>query len=328
MVDEAGMVGTRHLGRLNDLAAASGAKLVLIGDHRQLPEILAGGAFAALADRLDPVELHANRRQHQPWERAALDHLRDGVPAVAVGVYRRRGRLTVAETADELREVLVGDWWTAWTTDGPASAIMVALRVSDVADLNARARSRMAATSRLVGPAVTSATELSFQAGDRVVLRRGQALALTAGGVARLENGHRGTVASVDPSRRELVMRVDGRWSVTVPTWYLDAGHLDHGYAITGHRAQGLTTERCYVLGSDALYREWGYTAMSRGRTTNNLYIVTADPEDIDNPVDGHGVQPDERHPVAQLASWMTRSKAQQLALDLSDDEAEHDLAG
>ncbi len=30
-----------------------------------------------------------------------------------------------------------------------------------------------------------------------------------------------------------------------------------HGYAVTGHVAQGLTTDRAFVLASDELYREW-----------------------------------------------------------------------
>ena len=39
VVDEAGMVGTRQLARVLDLAKVNDAKVVLVGDHRQLPEI-------------------------------------------------------------------------------------------------------------------------------------------------------------------------------------------------------------------------------------------------------------------------------------------------
>ena len=49
VVDEAGMVGTRKLARLLDHAHAAGAKVVLVGDPRQLPEIDAGGLLAGLA---------------------------------------------------------------------------------------------------------------------------------------------------------------------------------------------------------------------------------------------------------------------------------------
>jgi ATP-dependent exoDNAse (exonuclease V) alpha subunit len=44
VVDEAGMVGTRDLERLITAAGEVGAKVVLVGDDRQLPEIDAGGS--------------------------------------------------------------------------------------------------------------------------------------------------------------------------------------------------------------------------------------------------------------------------------------------
>ena len=57
VVDEAGMVPTRQLAELVEHVGACRAKLVLVGDHRQLPEIEAGGAFRALASRLPVIEL-------------------------------------------------------------------------------------------------------------------------------------------------------------------------------------------------------------------------------------------------------------------------------
>ncbi len=65
VVDEAGMVGTRDLARLLDAAEQAQAKLVLVGDDRQLPEIQAGGLFSALADRLGAIELTEVRRQRE-----------------------------------------------------------------------------------------------------------------------------------------------------------------------------------------------------------------------------------------------------------------------
>jgi ATP-dependent exoDNAse (exonuclease V) alpha subunit len=78
IVDEAGMVGTRDLAALAEAARDSNAKLVLVGDDCQLPEIRAGGAFRALAQRLGPVELHEVRRESDGWDREALASLRSG----------------------------------------------------------------------------------------------------------------------------------------------------------------------------------------------------------------------------------------------------------
>ena len=38
-----------------------------------------------------------------------------------------------------------------------------------------------------------------------------------------------------------------------------------------------MTVDCAHVLGSAELYREWGYTAMSRGRRSNKLYVVAPD---------------------------------------------------
>src|SRR3712207_207020 len=51
VVDEAGMVPTRQLAQLLNAVEAADGKLVLVGDHRQLPEIEAGGAFRGLVNR-------------------------------------------------------------------------------------------------------------------------------------------------------------------------------------------------------------------------------------------------------------------------------------
>ena len=52
VVDEASMVGSRSLDQLRRHADASGAKVVLVGDNRQLSSIDAGGALRTLSQEL------------------------------------------------------------------------------------------------------------------------------------------------------------------------------------------------------------------------------------------------------------------------------------
>jgi hypothetical protein len=141
---------------------------------------------------------------------------------------------------------------------------MIALRRHDVDDLNHRARVKMAATGRLTGPALDTGG-LELQAGDRIVcLRNNRKLGVV--------NGTRATITQIH-RRDRAVEAVDDRGvRLRLPADYLDAGHVTHGYAITGHKAQGLTCDHTYTLGTETLYREWGYVAMSRGRHTNRLY--------------------------------------------------------
>lgn len=106
----------------------------------------------------------------------------------------------------------------------------------------------------------------------------------------------------------------DGR-EVRLPPEYLDAGHAAHAYAITGHKAQGLTTERAWVLGSDEIYREWGYVALSRGREANRLYVVAGAPT-LDGDPHCHTSPGESRDAVAALAHALERSRGQLLAVD------------
>ena len=99
VIDEAGMAGTRTLAPILDAADRAGAKVVLVGDPHQLPEIDAGGVLTGLSERLGPIELTDNRRQRQQWERDALAELRAGDIDVAFAAYADNGRIVTGTNA-------------------------------------------------------------------------------------------------------------------------------------------------------------------------------------------------------------------------------------
>ena len=266
VVDEAGMVGTRTLARLADHVDEVGAKLVLVGDDRQLPELQAGGAFRGLADRLGAIELQEVRRQRHTWDRDALAALREGDVQTWADAYREHGRLVARPTADGVRSQLVSDWWRA-SRNPDCDAVMIAHRRADVAELNQRARALMQATGQL-GPDELETADRAFAVGDRVVVERNDRR-------LGIVNGQRGSLAAIDLDRRTAQLRLPGGASVELDAGYLEAGHLSHGYALTAHKAQGATVDRAFVLGSDDLYREWGYTALSRHRDEARFYLVS-----------------------------------------------------
>jgi conjugative relaxase-like TrwC/TraI family protein len=308
VVDEAGMVGTRKLAALADHTAAVGAKLVLVGDPRQLPEIDAGGAFAHLADRLGVVELSGNLRQRDPAERAALAAYRSGRVADAVAMLADAGRVVTADNADLLRARLVAEWAEHYAAG--LDCVILTLRRSDAETLNALAR---AALDRPTGPQIVAGGR-EFAVGDRVIaLRNRRRLGLL--------NGVRGTVERVDVESRALDVRLDTGGVVRVPSWYLDEGWLAHGYAFTIHKAQGLTCDVAFLVGDDHLYAEAGYTGLSRARLENRLYVVDAQPDDEL----AHGAEVDAADPLAAATMAMSRSRAKQLALDV--DPAAADVA-
>ncbi|MGI8514625.1 MAG: MobF family relaxase [Acidimicrobiia bacterium] len=185
VVDEASMVGTRQLAALSDQVEEANGKLVLIGDHLQLPEIEAGGLFRALANRLPAVELTENIRQHAPWERAALAQLRDGSVAEAIDSYRRHRRLVIGQSRDDTLIQAVNDWYQHVAATGDlADAVLLAHDNKTVADLNDLARTciarQAASTDRASKPASASSRPATECSASRTSLGWGCSTAISA----------------------------------------------------------------------------------------------------------------------------------------------------
>jgi conjugative relaxase-like TrwC/TraI family protein len=224
VVDEAGMVGTRTIGRLVDETAASGALLILVGDPRQLAEIHAGGTFRALANRLGAIELNENRRQHEEWERRALDELRSGNVLQGLLAYDVHDRIRISATMAAAQTDMVGRWMKA----RDSGALMLAVNRRDVDCLNAVARAKLI-EGGLLGGEVLRTEERSFALSDEVVcLRNAKKLGVL--------NGTRGTVVGFDSDGLHIETTGGPR---VLPTRYIEAGHMTHGYATTVHKAQG-----------------------------------------------------------------------------------------
>lgn len=328
VVDEAAMVDTRRLAALLDMSRAAGAKVVLVGDHHQLPPVEVGGSFAGLVERLDPIELTGNRRQIHGWERDLLADLRvgaDGHDGIrrAINTYGDHDRIHVDEHPDDVRTQMVDDWFAA-TTEG-RHALMVALRREDVRELNDRARSLLIKHGQLVDDNAVSVTlrdgsARSFVVGDRVVCgRNDQRLGV--------HNALAGVITAANPGDERNTITFEGRdgESYTVPLRYLEAGDLDHGYATSIHKAQGSTVDVCSLLGDDRLYRQAGYTALSRGREENRLYLIGVDDRDQfpELELERHGIlDPDD--PFERIVRSFYRDGSKELATDVADEHA-HD---
>jgi conjugative relaxase-like TrwC/TraI family protein len=319
VVDEAGMVGSRKLTRLLEHAQQAQAKVVLVGDDRQLASIDAGGGFRALRLRLGASELTENRRQHQAWEREALDLVRSGLVEDAVAAYQAHDRVVAADSKPAATLALLQDWWTAWQQadhDPTQEVVVLAARRTEVDRLNSACQELLAARGRL-GPVRLQVQDRQLAVGDRVVCGHN---AIAELGVA---NGSRGTITALDVQARTLTLRqdgVDGR-EVTLPGSYLDGRgrrernrRVDLAYATTGHRAQGLTRGRALVRLTGSEDVNWLYVQLSRARQDTRLYaVVGPEPQGA-----GELDLPDRDQPdgYLQLARALSRAGSQTLAID------------
>jgi hypothetical protein len=158
-----------------------------------------------------------------------------------------------------------------------------------------------------LGDAEITVDDRGFAAGDRVVLLRNSA-------TVDVDNGDRGLIRSVDPERRGVTVALDAGREVRIPEWYLDAGWVDHGYALTAHKLQSTTVDRTFALASDGLYQEAGYSIATRARHETHFYLASqTNPPDYEH---AHGPPQPPEDAITRFARHLGTSRAHTLASD------------
>jgi len=309
LVDEAGMVDSGTLARLIDHAQAAEAKLVLIGDPAQLGEIEAGGLFASIASRVEPIRLDEVIRHHYELDREGAKLIREGRGAEAIGRYLREGRVHVCPDGQERREAMVRDWFEA--KEGGSDALMVAKLNREREQLNEMARGAMREAGKL-GEEELIVGSRPFAVGDEVITRvNDQRL--------QIFNRERWRVEAVEvESGRLRLAGIDTCRQVGVDPGYLGrvnpsdgAAALEYGYAATVYQAQGATVDAAFVMADPSMDRQEFYVAASRSREETFFY---ATPEPGGERIE---IAPDSRSwEIGQIARAAERDGAQSSAHD------------
>ena len=293
VLDEAGMVGTRQLHRLLEHVNSAGAKLVMVGDHQQLQPIDAGGLFRRISDENGYAELNDIRRQINETDRETIKRLIGGDSVEVIERLVEAGQLQV-KNDDQVAEAMVDDWYQHRDAQNPGESLMLAGTRAEVGQLNRIARERLA-IGGLLHSEVAIQTEKGakdFAVGDRVIFgRNSRSLGVKNGQLGSLESWR------IEPRKGnlELTIRMDSGAAVIFdPAEY---GHIDHGYAMSVHRAQGVTADSVSVMISEAMTdQEWSYVAVSRHRDRLRVFV----PEGLDE----------------GLSQSMGRSRQKGLAID------------
>ena len=259
VIDEAGMVGTRQLERVLSHATEAGAKVVLIGDPQQLQadEV---AAFRSIHERHGGAEIGEVRRQRQDWQRDATRDLASGRTGHALEAYRSHDMLHEAQTREQARDDLIDRWDRDRQASPDRNRIILTHTNDEVRALNEAARMRMRAAGDLgdeVGVAVERGAR-NCQRRSRHALQNDRSLGV--------KNGTLGTIEQV--SARS--MRTDQRPTVTFDL--KDYNRIDHGYAATIHKAQGMTVDRAHVLATPGMDAHSSYVALSRHRDGMELH--------------------------------------------------------
>jgi Ti-type conjugative transfer relaxase TraA len=263
VIDEAGLTGTRQMDRVLSAARDAGAKVVLVGDPEQLQAIEAGAAFRSLAEAHGAVEITEIRRQRDDWQRGATRALATGSTGEAIRAYGENDMVHDAETREAARAELIEGWNDARTSDTEKSRIILTHTNAEVRDLNIAARDKLR-EQRELGGDVNVATERGsrdFASGDRMMFLRNE----RSMGV---KNGTLGTVEQVSPGH--MAVRTDDGRSVSFDL--KDYAHIDHGYAATFHKSQGVTVDQAHILATPGMDRHSAYVGLTRHRENVQLH--------------------------------------------------------
>ncbi|HEX3914526.1 MAG TPA: MobF family relaxase [Steroidobacteraceae bacterium] len=277
VVDEAGMIGSRQFARLLEATDEAQAKIVLVGDANQLQLIEAGQLFERIGQEVGAARLTDIRRQRGAADRAMVRALASGDTRAALDSLQSRGRVHSAADRDNAMRQLVHDWAAARDSRNPKDDLMLGATRADTRELNRLARAALRERGELQHERVIEAAQgpLVLAEGDRIVITRNTKLLGTM-------NGDLATVTALTERRGEVEITAqldEGR----ARTWRVrDHPHVEHGYALTVHKAQGASVERAYVLAHESMSaREWSYVAGSRAREAVHLYAERNTADDL-----------------------------------------------
>ena len=267
MVNEAAMIDTKLMAQVTTFAHASRAKLILVGDDRQLSSIDRGGMFAVLKDQHGAAELSEVRRQTKSDDRRAAELMAEGNFHDALARYEAKGGIKWTRTQEEAQAALVRKWAADTKADPSKTRFVFAYTNDDVDRINHAIRGVRKERGELGEDHEfdTSRGKAAFAAGDRIQIigtdkQRG------------LLNGHAGTITSIEDTT--IHMRLDGRAAREIAFDATQFKEFRHGYAGTIYKGQGRTLDQTYLYHSEHWRSAASYVALTRHRDKAEVFVA------------------------------------------------------
>ncbi len=272
VLDEAGMIDSRKMSRVSEMARVAGAKVLLVGDHKQLQPVGAGATFRHLQEVAPTTRLAQIVRQREDWAREAVREMSKGDAGAALGRYIERGLVGVEKTHASAIRAAADQFIRDRAEVGADRAQAIAATNAQVRDLNREIRTRLEAggvirNARSIqvrdGNDPDKLAKLELAVDERIVITKNE-------NRLGLKNGDFATVERVSTHQVTLKLDRTGE-SVSIDP---RAVAMRHGYAATTHRLQGSTVERAIVLGSEHTSREMAYVQASRAKGDTRWFFT------------------------------------------------------
>jgi len=196
LLDEGGLADRSLTARLMSIASASGCKVVISGDTKQLQPVGAGAPLRLLTRVLGSSKINEVRRQSHAWARAASMRFGQGRVDEALQDYDFRGHVSwiasAATAMEKLADRFIADRLFDQASGGEGtlpSSLIIASWNEDVQELNRQIRLRLKAAGDIEQadtniPVLTrkktrpAAGSIALAAGDRIIF--GESLEVSA----------------------------------------------------------------------------------------------------------------------------------------------------
>lgn len=313
IVDEAGMVGTRHLSIVLEAAESSmyPVKVVLTGDSLQVIPVNAGNPLELIIQFEGTTRIDTIRRQHQPSQRAAVANFSRKKSGPAVHTFLHQECFHWCSDKDALLNRVVQNYISYRVAHPNKKALVLALSNEDVLELNLRIRAAYRKLG-LIGPQdipqrVTDSRktfETNFSLGDEVILRANDRNMIvyeidpTTSPVDErawkpmslgVFNRNSGRIVGIRRAKKpvgsidyivDLGGDTPGRVIVNSET-FKDASRpglpMVHNYAGTIYGSQGQTVDHVCIIDNERMDFRLSYVGLSRHRGTVDVYLNESD---------------------------------------------------
>ena len=271
--DEAGMVGTQQMVEIIDAVESSHAKLILVGDERQLQSIDAGGAFRAISNQVGKAELTEITRQDEEWARQAVHNFADGNAEEGLKAYSERGLVTIGRHRTHTLQIIISDWKEGGALLNPQDHLILAGSKRDVAALNLKAQKTRLESDGIEKVSIKIQGSLCYES-DRIVFTKNS-------NIFQVKNGMFGTILKIKSN--EITVLLDNKQKRVIPLRNqadsfrkgYDRTDIMLGYATTTHKAQGATVAYAYILTDEAMQnKELSYVQASRAKLLTRIYTT------------------------------------------------------
>lgn len=288
VVDEAGLLSSREMHALLTEVERAEAKMILVGDRRQLQAIGAGPGLDLVTRAVEATRVDTIVRQREQWARDAVMAFGRGDAESGLAAFADRGRLVEAGTHRAALETIVA-LRRQHMRDGEENDFLIVARTNaQVAAISRAVRHDLKSMGRLAGkevsvPAATPSghdVTIDLAEGDRIrFLARNDDLGVVNGTVGTVTKIIGLDADGVGKGAIRIEADVAGRRIGFTPDDLADEkgrARLGWAYATTVHGSQGMTVDRAAVLLDPAFDRHAIHVAASRAREATTLVLDTS----------------------------------------------------